>query len=233
MRPVLLSFVLLAAACGGGSTPPAEAPPAPPAAPAEPPPPPAPAAPAALDIMTTGEGWVDVDGGRSSILAIGAKITKSHELRFGRWGAKVQRQGADLVGVSAVVDLDTIQSDGDRLVKHLKSPDFFDVASFPTASFQSSSIVTQVGESGATHLVTGQMTMRGVTKEIRFPATVSVADGVATTKADITLNRQDYGVVYPGKPDDLIADEVKLKVELVVPAAAPAGAPAAAAAATP
>jgi polyisoprenoid-binding protein YceI len=62
--------------------------------------------------------------------------------------------------------------------------------------------------------VTGNLELHGVTKSITFPATITVQGDAVTVKADFAINRKDFGIVYPGKPDDLIKDEVLLKLNI-------------------
>ena len=54
-------------------------------------------------------------------------------------------------------------------------------------------------------------------KNIKFPATVTITDKEVIAKSDFVINRQDFGVAFPGKKDDLIKDEVELKLELKAP----------------
>jgi len=95
----------------------------------------------------------------------------------------------------------------------LKTADFFDVAKFPEATFVSTSIKAG-GENGATHTVTGNLTLHGVTKSITFPATISVTGGVATVDANFAINRKDFGINYPGAQDNLIRDDVVMKLTI-------------------
>lgn len=82
---------------------------------------------------------------------------------------------------------------------HLRSPDFFDAATFPELSFKSIK-VRQIGND--TFQVAGMFTMHGVTKRIEFPFTVAgpVVDGFGYTRGGIRakfdINRQDYGVKW-------------------------------------
>jgi polyisoprenoid-binding protein YceI len=98
-------------------------------------------------------------------------------------------------------------------VGHLKSPDFFDVAQFPTATFTSTAIKAGA-EGGATHTVTGTLDLHGVKKSITFPATIAVGADTVSVKSEFAINRKDFNIVYPGKPDDLIKDEVLLKLDI-------------------
>ena len=84
----------------------------------------------------------------------------------------------------------------EKLQGHLKSPDFFDVARFPKATFVSTAIAA--GGSGAPYTVSGNLTIHGVTKPISFPAQISVAGNTVTAAATFNVNRRDFGLNYPG-----------------------------------
>ena len=63
--------------------------------------------------------------------------------------------------------------------------------------------------------VTGNLELHGVTKSITFPATIVVEDGRITAEAEFFIRRTDFGILYPGKPDDLIRDEVVIRLDLI------------------
>jgi polyisoprenoid-binding protein YceI len=143
-----------------------------------------------------------------------AKVTKSHEGSFGKLSGIATLSGDQVQSVSFTVDTSSLQTDAEKLTEHVKSPDFLDVAKFPTATFKSTSIVAKPG-AGATHEVTGELTLHGVTQPITFPATVDITAETVTGRAEVPIDRQKFGVAYPGMPDDLIKDEVVLKPVLV------------------
>lgn len=151
----------------------------------------------------------------SELNFVGAKVTRKHDGKFGKFNGTVTVVDSDPTKSSVKVDVDvsTISSDDEKLTGHLKSPDFFDVAKFPKATFTSTSIKAG-GANGATHTVTGNLEMHGVTKSITFPATVRVTDSGVEADAEFGINRKDFGIVYPGMPDDLIKDEVLIKLKL-------------------
>ena len=95
----------------------------------------------------------------------------------------------------------------------MKSPDFFDVAKFPTATFRSAEI-TKTGDGYA---ISGDLTLHGVTKRISFPATIKAGEEEVTANAEFSIDRQDYGISYPGMRDDLIRDLVVIKLSLKLP----------------
>ena len=90
-------------------------------------------------------------------------------------------------------------------------------ASFPTghASFGIKAVGGETKPAGSTHSITGNLTLHGVTKSIAFPAKVAIAEnGGVTFDTEFAINRKDFGIVYPGKTDDLIRDEVVLRLNV-------------------
>jgi polyisoprenoid-binding protein YceI len=179
-----------------------------------------------------------VDAARSKIEALGAKITATHPINFPVFQGKVALTGADISAVSFEVDMNALVADAEKLTTHLKNEDFFDVAKFPTATFQSNAVTAGASEPGATHTVSGDLSLHGVTKRISFPAKLKIEGTEVTANSEFVLNRKDFGIVYAGKADDLIQDNVRMTIAFAATApgaAAPTGtaAPAAAAPAAP
>ncbi len=159
---------------------------------------------------------LDFDETSSKIEWVGSKVTGKHEGGFRRFRGTVSLVDNDFEKSSVTVEIDTdsIYSDSDKLVEHLKSADFFEVGKFPKATFTSTA-VKKGGEKGASHTVTGNLTLHGVTKSISFPATIrSGAGGGIEVDAEFSINRKDFGIVYAGKPDDLIRDDVVIKLTI-------------------
>jgi polyisoprenoid-binding protein YceI len=152
---------------------------------------------------------------RSSVKAVGAKITGSHDISFSDYSGSITLDGEALKSLSITVQISSLKTDSEKLTNHLKSPDFFDIAIHPTATFTATSIKPGSEVAGMTHTITGDMTIRGTTKSVSFPAAVTVTPAEISAIAEFSINRQDFGVIYPGKPDDLIQDSVLLQVTLV------------------
>jgi polyisoprenoid-binding protein YceI len=162
----------------------------------------------------------------SKIEWLGANVTGDHKGGFNTWTGTATVDGDNkLTAVNFEVQMDSLYSDNDRLTGHLKSDDFFDVPNHPTSTFASTTIADG-GADGATHTVTGNLTLRGVTKSLTFPATVNVEGDKLVAKADFKFNRMDFNVAFTGKPDNLIRDEVALTLHFEAPLAeqAPAAA---------
>ncbi len=154
----------------------------------------------------------------STVGFVGSKVTGKHEGKFEKVTGSITLAGGKPEGgkIAIEVDVSSLKSDNEKLVGHLKSADFFDVAKFPKATFTSTEIKAG-GEKGATHTVSGELELHGAKKNISFPATITVsADSVSGT-AEFSISRKDFNIVYPGKPDDLIRDDVVLKLALKAP----------------
>ena len=156
---------------------------------------------------------------KSKIEWVGAKVTRDHDGSFRTFDGTIEYAGTTPQKVSFDIDLDSIQSDDEKLTGHLKSPDFFDVAKFPKATFTSTSL-TPAGPdapAGTTHTLRGTLDLHGVQKEVSIPVKAEQnAEGVRTT-SEFTINRQDWGISYRGMADDLIKDEVLIKLDLMFP----------------
>jgi|WetSurSiteA1Bulk_404760.scaffolds.fasta_scaffold00754_2 polyisoprenoid-binding protein YceI len=139
----------------------------------------------------------------------------------------------EVTGGSFVIELNTITNTdlkdegmNSKLVGHLKSADFFDVAKYPTARFVITKVTrlpgTAVSDAKATHRIEGDLTIKGITKRIGFDATISILNGkVAASTADFTIDRTQWGVNYQSKSifselkDQFIYDDMTLSIELV------------------
>jgi len=157
----------------------------------------------------------EFDPSTSKVEWTGSKVTGKHDGGFKTFKGTVQLvdQTPEKSSVNVEIDTGSLYSDSDKLVSHLKSPDFFDVAKFPTATFASTE-VKKGGDKGASHTVTGNLTLHGVTKSITFPATIKTSPGAVDVDAEFAINRKDFGLVYAGKPDDLIRDDVVIKLTI-------------------
>ncbi|MBL8916942.1 MAG: YceI family protein [Archangium sp.] len=149
----------------------------------------------------------------SKITWVGAKVTGKHDGGFTMFGGIIEVVESDITKsrVRAAIDMNSTFSDESDLTDHLKGPDFFDVGKFPETSFVSTAIAKGADDK---FTVTGNLTLHGVTKTISFPASITMTEGEVNVAAEFAINRKDFGIVYPGRPDNLIKDEVALKLDL-------------------
>lgn len=147
----------------------------------------------------------------STIGFTGSKVTGKHDGGFKKFAGKLSVTGGKIVGSQEIkINMDSTWSDNEKLTGHLKSPDFFDTAKFPTSTFT----VTGIEAEGAQQKVTGNLDLHGVTKSISFPADVQITDGAVTVKAEFAINRKDFNINYSGRANDLIRDNVVMKLDL-------------------
>jgi polyisoprenoid-binding protein YceI len=148
---------------------------------------------------------------------IGSKVTGSHNGSFQKFSGEINYTGDPTTSrVNITIDMNSITADDPKLTEHLKTADFFDVAKFPTAKFESTAIRAG-GDKGASHTITGNLTLHGVTKSISFPATISATADAVTVNSDFAINRKDFGINYAGAADNLIRDDVVLKLTIHAP----------------
>jgi polyisoprenoid-binding protein YceI len=150
----------------------------------------------------------------SKIEFVGSQVSGSHNGSFGNFSGQIDFAGTpEQSHVNIMIKTDSITADDPKLTNHLKTADFFDVAKFPEASFVSTAIKAG-GEGGASHTVTGNLTMHGVTKSITFPATINVTPEAAAVDSTFSINRKDFGITYPGPSDNAIRDNVVLTLKI-------------------
>jgi len=150
----------------------------------------------------------------SQITFVGSKVTGSHNGSFGDFSGQIDYNGTpEQSRVNINIKSDSINTDTPDLTKHLKTADFFDVAKYPEATFVSTAIKAG-GEGGASHTVTGNLTMHGVTKSVTFPATINVTPDAATVDSTFSINRKDFGINYAGAADNAIRDNVVMTLKI-------------------
>ena len=153
------------------------------------------------------------DPAASTIGFVGAKITGDHKGDFKKFTGEATVAGTVPQSVKFSIETASVVADAEDLTTHLKGADFFDVEKFPKAEFSSTKIEAKAA-GAANFEVTGDLDLHGVKKSITFPATITIDDRGAKGSAEFKINRKDFQIVYAGKADDLIKDEVLLKISL-------------------
>lgn len=141
---------------------------------------------------------------------------------FSQFDATIEADPADLTtaDISFSVDLASVDTKSGDRDAHLRSADFFDVENYPQLTFKATKIVkTGEGE----YDVTGDLTLRGVTRPETFQVTYegSGKDPWGNTKAgfsvDGSIKRGDYGLTWNAALETggvLVSDEVKIHLEI-------------------
>jgi polyisoprenoid-binding protein YceI len=139
---------------------------------------------------------------------------------FSKTSGKAQIDDADLSrsSVEVTIEVGSIDTRDEKRDAHLKSADFFDAAKFPTITFKSTKVVA--GKDGEL-AVTGDLTMRGVTKPVTLEGSITKAIvdpwGLTRRGASFTgkLDRKAWGISWSKVTDvgAVVGDEVKLDIQ--------------------
>jgi len=115
-----------------------------------------------------------------------------------------------------VLDIPKEEEGNGKLVGHLNSGDFFDVENNPTATFEITDVVN--GENAS---IKGDLTVKGITKSIEFPVTLTSSDaGIKLSGATFKIDRTDFDIQYKSKKffdnlkDKFINDEFEISFEV-------------------
>lgn len=159
----------------------------------------------AQEVLTDslGESY-KVDVSQSMLNWEGSSLSGSHNGTIAiKEGSLNVKEGAILSGsftidMLSIVDLDLTDSvKNGYLVGHLNDTDFFDTKKFPIGQFDITSIATIENDSnGNTHTISGNLTLKGIAKNVTFPAKVSIENDVVNATASVVINRLDWGITY-------------------------------------
>jgi polyisoprenoid-binding protein YceI len=158
-------------------------------------------------LAQAGETKIALSGDNTKVTFVGTKPKGRHEGGFKTLTGTATVNGTDPATLKIAVefDINSMYTDTAKLTNHLKSPDFFDVKTYPKAKFESS----KVAKSAEGYTVTGKLTMHGKTKELSFPARIDFSGGTLQLTSNFKINRQDWGISY-GK--GIVDDQVSLTV---------------------
>ena len=153
------------------------------------------------------------------------KVTGTHEGNVPLASGTVIVDGDKLKGGNFVLDLKNLTvtdvKDADmngKLTGHLKSKDFFDVDAHPQAQFVITSVTPKAS---GTYDVAGKLTIKGITNDIKFPATVKSDAKKLTADAKIVVDRTKYDIKFRSSNffenlgDKAIDNDFTLNVSLV------------------
>ncbi len=164
-----------------------------------------------------------VDAAKSNVTWLAKKVTGQHNGKVILDNGSLTVSNDKITGGKFEIDMTSIEvldlqgEWKDKLVGHLKSDDFFSVAKNPKSSFEITSVETKAD--GTT--ITGKLTIKGITKEISFPASISKKGNVVVAIATIRVDRTKFDIKYGSKSfiegigDKAIDDEFEMQVNLV------------------
>ena len=131
-------------------------------------------------------------------------------------------ENGQLMGGTVEVDMNTIENKSHKsdnnFINHLKDPDFFDVKKFP---FSTIAITKAESINGENINVTGNLTIKGITHPVTFPAEIEVNGAIVNAIGKLIIDRTLWGVRYKsGKffdnlKDQAIADSIEFNIKIV------------------
>lgn len=165
-----------------------------------------------------------LDPAKSKIEWVGKKVTGQHNGSLQVQSGSVTLDNGQVKAGDFVIDMQSIKvldlqdaGPNEKLTNHLKSDDFFSVAAHPTSQFKITSAKTV---SPGRVDVTGDLTIKGITKPITIPATLKQEGDKLSAKGEVKVDRTLYNVRYgsgkffQGLGDKLISDDFELKLDL-------------------
>ena len=160
-----------------------------------------------------------IDTGKSKLTWIGKKVTGQHSGGINLAEGNLNVTSKKVTGGSFVIDMTSINDidKNERLVGHLKSDDFFSTEKNPKATF----VITTITGNKDQYTIKGNLTIKGITNEVEFPATIQTMGNELTAKAKIIVDRTKFdikfrsGNFFENLGDKAIEDNFELNVELV------------------
>ena len=169
-----------------------------------------------------------VDTQKSSVEWYAEKVTGKHNGTVKLISGELANNhgifgGKFIIDMTSIVCTDLEGEYKNKLEGHLKSEDFFSVKSHPTATFEISNMTAISGaKAGSPNFtVVGKMTIKGITKDITFPASVNFSGTGMVATANVVIDRSKFDVRYGSKSffadigDKAIYDEFTMKLKLV------------------
>ena len=138
----------------------------------------------------------------------GKAVTHGHVGTMQFTDGELLVKGNAVVGGTVTVDMKTIKAtdiadaeNQTKFVGHMSGDDFFGVSTYPTSTFKIVSVAPIKGAAKDANnaTISGDMTIKGVTQRISFPAKVGVKDGVAAATGKVTIDRTKFGLKYGSK----------------------------------
>jgi Uncharacterized conserved protein len=172
----------------------------------------------------TGDQFM-IDTANSTIGFLGTKPVGTHTGIFSPTEGKLTLSDGKITAGSFVIDINSMKITDEgidaetsgKLRGHLLSPDFFEAEKYGTAKFEITNCEIVTGDSNATHRISGNLTLKDSTKNVTFPAKVSVTDNVLSATADFNIDRTQWGLFYGNDKslgDKFIYPEVKIKLNI-------------------
>ena len=176
-----------------------------------------------------GKKDLNVDTSKSQIEWVGKKVTGQHQGTLDIKSGTLSVVDGMIESANITIDMSSIMVTDEgmddetkgNLKGHLSSPDFVNVAEHSSASFQLTSFKPMKGENGANYVISGKLTIKGITNDISFPAKVDMSKGGVSASGNLVIDRSKWDIRYGSGSffdnlgDKVIYDDVEIGFNLV------------------
>lgn len=179
----------------------------------------------AIGFAASAQSKWNVDPSHSNVkFSVSHMVISEVEGSFSGFEGTLDAPGADFnnSSINFSVNVGSINTNSEQRDGHLKSPDFFDVAKYPTMNFKSTSFKKTTGNN---YKLDGNLTIKGVTKKVTFDVTYggTVKDPYGNIKAGFkvkgSIKRMDYGLTWSALTEAggmVVGDEVSIMFNIEV-----------------
>ena len=175
-----------------------------------------------ISLHVGNEKYFIIDTKESVVTWAGSSVQGKHEGYAYISKGELMIENGQLVGGTAEIDMNKIEGPGhgrdNNLINHLKSPDFFDVKKFPFSTI----VITKVAAvNDENKTVTGDLTIKGITHPVTFPAKTEVKGGIMNAIGKLIIDRTlwdvryNSGKFYDNLADQTISDSIEFNIKIV------------------
>lgn len=180
------------------------------------------ASPSSISLHVGNEKYIIIDTKESVVTWKGSSVEGAHTGYVYISKGELMIGNGQLMGGTVEIDMSTIEGEDHRsdnnLINHLKDPDFFDVKKFPFSTIEITRVDSINGESKK---VTGNLTIKGITHPVTFPAKMEVKDGIVRANSKVVIDRTQWdiryrsGKFYDNLADQTVSDEIEFNMKIV------------------
>jgi len=179
-------------------------------------------------VVAFAQNTININAQESSCKWFAKKVTGAHEGYIKFEVGNVITNGKYITGGEFIINMTTLDATDltgeyhDKLVGHLKSDDFFGTEKFPKATLKikSATPIAGVKAGSDNYTIVADLTIKGITKEVKFPAMIVVNKNKVIANANVEIDRTLYDIRYGSKSfiadigDKAIDDKFNIKVRI-------------------
>ncbi|PYY68496.1 polyisoprenoid-binding protein [Pseudomonas jessenii] len=135
---------------------------------------------------------------------------------FGKFEARLDfdTDNPSAAHAALTIDLKSIEAGSNDSNTELQKPAWFDTATYPVATFESTSIKA-LGDNRYT--ITGKLSLRGLTREVSVPVQLKSESSIGIFVGDLVLKRDDFKIGEGELADSMVSNEIKIRFRMVAP----------------